>query len=408
MAYLCGKWRWHDIVPCSSPVNTYRRFKISFKFDGLSCIGFQSVEYYDGTRSIVYMKDDTTNYSVVNSSYDNISEMWVFTFYRGQEVDFGAIPQEIDDDFYNFFVANADPLDTIADKLQYIAENEPKVYDAGYNSGYKVGFEEGKAGDGYGEGFEDGKQKGYTEGYSTGKQDGYVEGKQAEYDAFWNMIQDHGNRTDYGQAFRNWRSRTEYLRPKYKVVPTASTSAMNTFYNCEGLKKVEAEYFDFSKKPRGAYQGSGWYHTFTTCGELEEIEDIGIMPDTDLTNTFAHCPNLKKVAMIRVDVNTVISSGIFENCKSLESVTFDGEIGYGMNLKWSTKLTRASIENIINHLSDNGSGKTLTLSKAAVDEAFRGISAGDFTTIVPGSSSLDWFNLTHGATVYKQWTITFV
>lgn len=236
----------------------------------------------------------------------------------------------------------------------------------------------------------------------------YNAGKQAEYDAFWNMIQDHGNRTDYGQAFRNWRSSTEYLRPKYKVVPTASTSAMNTFYNCEGLKKVEAEYFDFSKKARGGYKGSGWYHTFTACDELEEIEDIGIMPDTDLTNTFAHCPNLKKIAMIRVDANTVISSGIFEGCKSLESVTFDGEIGYGMNLKWSTKLTRASIENIINHLSDNGSGKTLTLSKAAVDEAFRGISAGDFTTIVPGSSSLDWFNLTHDATVYKQWTITLV
>ena len=34
------------------------------------------------------------------------------------------------------------------------------------------------------------------------------------------------------------------------------------------------------------------------------------------------------------------------------------------------KLTRASIENIINHLSDNVSGKTLTLSKTAVNNAF--------------------------------------
>lgn len=235
---------------------------------------------------------------------------------------------------------------TIAEKLTQIAENEQKVYDAGYQEALKVG----------------------------GNDEWYAKGKQEEYDAFWNMIQDHGNRTDYGQAFRNWRSSTEYLRPKYKVVPTASTSAMNTFYNCEGLKKVEAKYFDFSKKTRGGYQGSGWYHTFTTCGELEEIEDIGIMPDTDLTNTFAHCPNLTKIVMIRVDVNTVISSGIFENCKSLESVTFDGEIGYGMNLKWSTKLTETSIRNIIEHLSDNVSGKTLTLSKAAVDEAFKFVS----------------------------------
>ena len=242
--------------------------------------------------------------------------------------------------------------------------------------------------------FRSGEEQGYFEGYMNGlcaggHIDGYQAGKKEEYDAFWNMIQDHGNRTDYGQAFRNWRSRTEYLRPKYKVVPTASTSAMNTFYNCEGLKKVEAEYFDFSKKARGAYQGSGWYHTFTTCGELEEIEDIGIMPDTDLTNTFAHCPNLKKIAMIRVDVNTVISSGIFEGCKSLESVTFDGEIGYGMNLKWSTKLDWKSIANIVTHLSDSVTGKTLTLSKTAVEST--------------GTDMQSWHEFTW---MKPNWTIT--
>lgn len=279
-------------------------------------------------------------------------------------------------------------------------------YKAGYDLGYGAGYDIGEA-EGYRDGYQEGEATGFDNGYHLGNEEGFENGKQSEYDAFWNMIQDNGNRTDYGQAFRNWRSRTEYLRPKYKVVPTAPTSAMNTFYNCEGLKKVEAEYFDFSKKARGGYQGSGWYHTFTTCGELEEIEDIGIMPDTDLTNTFAHCSKLKKIAMVRVNINTVISSGLFEGCRALESVAFEGEIAYSINLKWSTRLNRASIENIITCLADGITGKTLTLSKAAVDEAFRGISAGDFTTIVEGTNSVDWITWS-GMVVSKGWTLTLI
>ena len=345
-----GRWRWNDVVYCKWQA-THKEYDIAFKCNAEA---FRTIflDWSVGYHSLTYI-DVNSNYVLAGRSQNEGDDFYsVDEAYR--IMDFGETDQLIDDELYNFISENAEPYLaplTIAEKLAVIAENEPKVYDAGYNSGYKVGFEEGKAGDGYGEGFE--------------------AGKQAEYDAFWNMIQDHGNRTDYGQAFRNWRSSTEYLRPKYKVVPTASTSAMNTFYNCEGLKKVEAEYFDFSKKARGGHQGYGWYHTFTTCGELEEIEDIGIMPDTDLTNTFQYCTKLKKISMIRVDVNTVISSTVLGSCPALESVTFDGEIGYGMDLHWSTKLNRASIESIINHLSDNVSGKTLTLSKAAVDEAFK-------------------------------------
>lgn len=373
MATIKGKWRWNDVVTCN--------WEVPHTWDSVS---FTS----NGTQFTSLHRDWSAGYHYIEYGWVNgefvlvgISANEWDNFFTVDEVyrimDFGEFEQEISDDLYNFIVANSEPYrPTIAEKLAVIAENEPKVYDAGYNSGYKVGFEEGKAGDGYGEGFE--------------------AGKQAEYDAFWDVIQDHGNRTDYGQAFKNWRCK--YIHPKYKVVPTASTAAMNTFYNNDDLKKVEAEYFDFSKKPRGAYQGSGWYHTFTTCAELEEIEDIGIMPDTDLTNTFQYCTKLKKIAMIRVDVNTVISSTVFGRCDSLESVTFEGEIGYGMNLSSSTKLTWASIENIINHLSDTASGKTLTLSRAAVDKAFE-------TEDLFGTETDEWDTLYSSK---PNWTITLV
>ena len=343
MATIKGKWQWNATIDdnMTDPYHESITFESNNeKFVSISKMwttGINMIIYYDSSDRYVQFRDcSEPEVETINEKY--------------RVMDFGEIEQGISEGLYEFIVANAEPyFPTIAEKLAVIAENEQRVYDKGYQVGNDAGYDEGL-------------EVGYEDGFAKAESD------------FWDMIQDHGNRTDYGQAFRNWRSRTEYLRPKYKVVPTASTSAMNTFYNCEGLKKVEAEYFDFSKKARGGYQGSGWYHTFTTCGELEEIEDIGMMPDTDYTNTFQYCTNLKKVAKITVDVNTVISPTIFGSCPALESVTFDGEIGYGMNLKWSTKLTEKSIRNIIEHLSDNVSGKTLTLSKAAVDEAFKFVS----------------------------------
>jgi hypothetical protein len=42
----------------------------------------------------------------------------------------------------------------------------------------------------------------------------------------------------------------------------------------------------------------------------------------------------------------------------------------GLNLQWSTKLSKASITSIINCLSSTTSGLSITLSKTAVDNAF--------------------------------------
>lgn len=427
MAKIKGYWKWHEDESTGEWISGDYRWNCSFESNGQT---FTAIEtYYNtGVQCILYIGEGTNKFvRSFTSQGDEIVATWDTKYLV---MNFGATWQDIDDELYSFITNHADSWG-MSDRLITIYDNEQKVYDkgyqvgekagdaAGYNRGYADGEQDGySAGelkgynDGKTEGRAEGKAEGLKEGYDNGYQDGlvsseaYEKGKQAEYNAFWNMIQDHGNRTDYGQAFRNWRSSTEYLRPKYKVVPTASTSAMNTFYNCEGLKKVEAEYFDFSKKARGGYQGSGWYHTFTTCGELEEIEDIGIMPDTDLTNTFAHCPNLKKIAMIRVDANTVISSGIFEGCKSLESVTFDGEIGYGMNLKWSTKLNLASMQNIVAclaELAEGVSGKTLTLSETAVN-AIRGVSGADFVTPSTGTLTVEWLNIQSEAQ-RKGWDI---
>lgn len=243
---------------------------------------------------------------------------------------------------------------SIAEKLQTIAENEQKVYNKGFQEGEAIGIPQGV-------------------------EQGYEIGRQAEYDAFWDAIQAKGARTFYGMAFRQWGC--QFVRPKYKVVPTEAGSARNTFFNNDKLKKVEAAYFDFSQMPRGTYLNNSWYYTFATCGSLEEIEDIGMMPDYDYTYTFAYCPTLRKIAKITLDENTVLAS-VFQGCRALTELTVDGTIGRnGFNVSWSTKLTHESLMSIINALADysedaSGTAHTLTIggtNKAKLTEDELGI-----------------------------------
>ena len=76
-----------------------------------------------------------------------------------------------------------------------------------------------------------------------GYNEGYEAGKRAEYDAFWDALQNYGNRERYDYAFYQWGSET--LHPKYKVA-SKNTNTLNQTFTKSKIKKIEAEYFDFS------------------------------------------------------------------------------------------------------------------------------------------------------------------
>lgn len=264
-------------------------------------------------------------------------------------------------------------------------------YDEGFTEGEDAGYEDGKTdgyADGYAEGHEAGEDSGYAtgkadgltegvatgkaegieigraEGYVTGKEEGIEIGKQAEYDAFWDGVTNSGNRTDYVSAFRQWGN--EYIRPNIKITPTAVDSKNQTFCECKNLKKIEAQYFDFSQTPIGTRANQSYYYTFSSCDKLEEIEDIGMQADFAYTYSFAYCGKLRTIAKIRAKEETVFNNA-FRGDYWLENVTFDGVIGQNIEFQWSTKLSADSIRNIMEHLSGTASGKTLTLSKTAVE-----------------------------------------
>lgn len=187
-------------------------------------------------------------------------------------------------------------------------------------------------------------------------------GKSAENDEFWNMFQDSGNRTKYSSAFADWSA--EYIRPKYKVVPTHENGLTQMFNNCKGLKKIEAIYFDLSKKPQNLTSTNsnlGYYYTFSSCVELEEIEDIGMIAQNNYYSTFASCYKLHTIAKMGVDENTKFST-TFSSCRELVNLTIDGTIGQsGFNIQYSTKLSAKSLYSIIKALSATTTGLTITL-----------------------------------------------
>lgn len=181
---------------------------------------------------------------------------------------------------------------------------------------------------------------------------------------FWNEFTNNGERTNYNYAFYNWGS--EYIRPTRKIIPTDNASARSTFWKCPNLKKIEAAYFDFSQKNKGTSNATGYSYTFYNCNKLEEIEDIGIKADYAFDHAF-ECGKLRTIARIGTDENTKFT-GAFDYANSLESVTFEGVIGQNLTIRWSSKLSIASMKSIISCLKNySGTDKeytyTLTFSE---------------------------------------------
>lgn len=231
---------------------------------------------------------------------------------------------------------------TIAQKLVEVAENQEKIYNAGYNAGAKD---------------TDAYEKGREEGYAEGEAAGYENGMAAEYDAFWNVYQENGTRTNYQYgAFGGDGWTDKIFKPKY---PIKVRFGYGMFTGCQ-LTKIKD--IDFSL-------AGDLNQVMYVCQRLKEVGVVNAPLSTNALMSFSGDYELHTIEKLVIGEQCAFNQ-TFVNCSALENITFEGVIGNDINFQWSTKLTRASIESIINHLSDTASGKTLTLSKTAIENAF--------------------------------------
>ena len=264
---------------------------------------------------------------------------------------------------------NESTIIAIAEKLDRVTANVDKVFEAGRRYELKNTYEKG-----------------------------YADGRAMEYDAFWNLYQENGVRTNYDAAFGGIGWNDESFKPKHKIKPTL---AHNMFYACDvtdGWEYIKDMSFSLCSDMSGAFAECSFVH-------LGQIDCRGAGA---LDNLFASASQLKTVdAFIVGEQNTFINT--FKGVSTLENISFAGTVSHDIDLRWCKKLTRASIESLVAALSDKASGMSLILSCDAVDEAFKYYwderdEEGNLI-FTPGSISVDWRDLERSK---PDWVITLV
>lgn len=159
------------------------------------------------------------------------------------------------------------------------------------------------------------------------------------YDTFWDTFQDYGNRGIYFECFKvGWAD--ENYNPKYPIV-TSDSGNTNA------------------------------YDIFAYNGNITDTKvDIDISKSKATRSLFMSCTKLVTIRKIITSEKVISYTSCFTNCTNLENITFEGEIGYNISFSSSSKLSDASIQNIIDHLADltGGTTQTLTFHKTVGDK----------------------------------------
>lgn len=239
----------------------------------------------------------------------------------------------------------------------------------------------------------------------TSIQNCFKRGKQAEHDKFWNDYQQNGNRTDYMYGFSGNFWTINNFKPKYDIKPTQMVYMFREFNN---LAETQIDLVAFAEENGIEFDFTNITgqlgYAFATGG-ISRIGIINLSNITNLAYSFYGAYNqkhgLQTIDKIISSETTPFLSHTFGYTKWLENVIFEGVIGQnGLDLHWSTKLSKASITSIINTLSTTTSGLSITLSVTAVNNAFE-----TSTGSANGSSSQEWLDL---IATKSNWTISLV
>lgn len=208
---------------------------------------------------------------------------------------------------------------TIAEKLAILIENEPKVYEAGYEAGKSEG----------------------------GNDSGY-------YDAFWDSFQVNGERTNYKNAFCNWKKAHNYWKPKYDINPIEVAYMFDGFESDLGLPELcekSGISINWSNVPN-----------FSSLFVNAYIPDVGVIDTTHVTRTNGMCSNAKigKIHLKLKEDGSQTHMSTFMLCELLTEITIEGVIGKDFDVSACTNLSTESLINIIEHLGGSESA-TLTL-----------------------------------------------
>ena len=228
--------------------------------------------------------------------------------------------------------------------------------------------------------------------------DGFVDGKQAEYNAFWDIYQpSKGEPMSQTHAFSGIGWNDNNFKPKYDICFLGHNiqSFCNTrITDLKGILEGLGRVLDTSEVTNAQ-------NMFADNTMMTRIPVIDFSKANYINYSFCACGKLISVDKIKLKKDgSQAMGGVLQYCDSLETVVFEGTIGQsGLNLQRSTKLSKASIESIIEHLdqTEGSPARSITLSLTAVNNAFEG-----------GADGGEFNNLCASARALGNWTISLV
>lgn len=203
----------------------------------------------------------------------------------------------------------------------------------------------------------------YTEGYKEGEVVGYnngVEaGRQAEHDEFWeNALLSTSAIARF--AGNSWNDQT--FNPPYPLYLDGNCNYLFYTNGCTTL---------LGKVEKIAPINAMYMFQFSKIQHITVVDLSNLGAGSALLSSAFASDKIVTIALLISSATIMWRNDTFQNATALENVIFEGVIGQnGLNLQWSTKLSKASITSIINCLSTTTSGLTVTLSKVAKENAF--------------------------------------
>ena len=194
--------------------------------------------------------------------------------------------------------------------------------------------------------YEKGKAEGnnYNLGYTEGKE----AGKKEQDKAFWNLYTSNGNQNvcDYMFAGKCWKNTVFNLPYSLKPIRCISMFALTGMSgNLREILDNLGITFDFSNCTL-------FDNMFTNASAFTETPPIDISKATSTSGMFVNAFDLVTIGTLTCSETTVLAVGMFDNTNDLENITFAGVIPTSLRFRNSSKLTDASVDNIVATLKD--------------------------------------------------------
>ena len=200
-------------------------------------------------------------------------------------------------------------------------------------------------------------------------QEVYDAGKTTQSEEFWQNYQKYYqvNYCKYRYAGKGWNINTFY--PQHNMKPTTTHGMFQEFGNMlEPFSLVErleecGVTFDFSNCTSASY-------TFYSV-PFTDIPHLDTRKLSVLQYIFQGSSNIKTISLALKDDGSQTWTSTFNSCPAIENLTItSGAIGQnGFNVKWATKLSKASLLSILNacNVEVIGKGISITLPSKCID-----------------------------------------